>query len=114
MEIRDVDELIRLAADPNVRVNVGDDLMRSARRNLEAEAGEAESVGGPEMVRRLKRVRDVAAVLSTSDGASIRERKQMSSLAACYSDDHIRWIVASRLMTAEQLTAVNAAMTEGN
>lgn len=99
--IKSASELIRLAADPNVAVHPTDALVRDACEILESRVEAAEKAGGREMVAELRFVRGVAGRLAeTVQRKSLRNR--VLALADGYSDEHILWLLTSRILTAEQ------------
>ena len=109
INIESASELIRLAADPNVTVRPSDALAREARGVLEHRADQAERAGGREMVIELRFVRAVAARLAESvQSKSLRE--SLTALAGGYSDDHLLWLLASRMLNEEQLAEIRSAI----
>lgn len=107
--IESANELIRLAADPNVTVRPTDTLAREACAILEQRAEQAEKVGGRQMVTELRFVRAVAGRLAESI-QSKPLRSRVLSLADGYSDDHLLWLLASRVLNEEQLSEIRNAI----
>lgn len=106
--------LIDAALDPNVTpVGVTAELLRGAVALIENEVDAASKAEGQDLVRRLRNMRAAAERLSavTTDNTERARLLQvdLADIAAANSDQHILWLLAAAVMTAEQHAKIRAA-----
>jgi len=117
MRITTAKGIIDAANDPNVQLSgVSAAMLKGAAEALEEEAFAAEMASGAELVRRLRAVRDVASRLAsiTTDDTDDTElagaaKADLAAISAFNSDEHMLWLLASSIMTDEQLSFVRNA-----
>jgi len=114
MRITTAKELIDAAKDPNVApVNVSAALLEGSVELLESEALAAEKSLGKDLVSRLRSVRAISGRLSsvTTDGTeqAVVAQSDLAAIAAFNSDEHMLWLLASSIMTDEQMAFVRNA-----
>ena len=114
MRITTAKDLINAANDPNVQLSgVSAAMLKGAAEALEEEAFSAEMASGAELVRRLRAVRDVASRLAsiTTDDTELAgaAKADLEAISAFNSDEHMLWLLASSIMTDEQLSFVRNA-----
>jgi hypothetical protein len=114
MRITTAKGIIDAANDPNVQLSgVSAAMLKGAAEALEEEAFSAEMASGAELVRRLRAVRDVASRLAsiTTDDTELAgaAKAGLAAISAFNSDERMLWLLASSIMTDEQLSFVRNA-----
>lgn len=106
--------LVDAALDPNVTpVGVTAELLGGAVALIEKEVDAASEAEGQDLVRRIRNMRAAAERLSavTTDNTERAKILQvdLADIAAANSDQHILWLLAAAVMTAEQHAKIRTA-----